>query len=77
MARNGKAREATLAEKVVIVNAGGVVRIREGEVVTLSGWSRKKIQADRAVGRGIPFIRDGGSIFYDLGTVISHLRATV
>ena len=48
------------------------VYLREGEVAERQGVSIKKLQADRWNFRGIPYVKLGRSVRYDLADVIAH-----
>lgn len=50
----------------------GRVYLREGEVAERLNVSVKKLQADRWNFRGIPYVKFGRSVRYQLADVIAH-----
>lgn len=47
--------------------------MKEGDVASILGCSTSKLQHDRWLGRGIPYVRDGRSIFYKRSDVDRYM----
>jgi hypothetical protein len=49
--------------------------VTEIELETITGRSRRTWQKDRLFGRGAPFYRVGGSIYYDLKEALAWMKS--
>jgi len=49
--------------------------VTEIDLETITGRSRRTWQKDRLFGRGAPFYRVGGSIYYDLSETLAWMKS--
>lgn len=51
--------------------------LSEAELASILGISRRTLQSDRYLGRGLPFVRMGGRVYYPRENVEAALAANV
>ncbi len=49
--------------------------LNEKEVAEITGKALSTLRNDRSQGRGIPYGKDGGRVFYDLDEVLAYMES--